>query len=88
MAKNPGLMYETPTEEYLKLWCSLSRTTGSFTVRNASCPNESAAREINYPSMAALLDMQSFVVSFPRTVTNVGHINSTYIASMSHYYKY
>ncbi|PWA47293.1 peptidase S8, subtilisin-related protein [Artemisia annua] len=88
MATDPGLVYETPIEEYLKVWCSLSRTTGSLTATNASCPNESAAREINYPYMAALLDMQSFVVSFPRTVTNEGRANSTYIASMSHYYKY
>ncbi|PWA97761.1 peptidase S8, subtilisin-related protein [Artemisia annua] len=29
MATDPGLVYETPIEEYLKLWCSLSRTTGS-----------------------------------------------------------
>ncbi|PWA99865.1 subtilisin-like protease SBT4.3 [Artemisia annua] len=82
MAADPGLVYETPIEEYLKLWCSLSRTTGSSTATNANCSNESAAREMNYPSMAALLDTQSFVVSFPRTVTNVGHANSTYISSI------
>ncbi|GJW88758.1 hypothetical protein Tco_0164098 [Tanacetum coccineum] len=32
--------------------------------------------------MAALLEMQSFLVSRPRTVTNVGHANSTYVSSI------
>ncbi|GJU78731.1 subtilisin-like protease SBT4.3 [Tanacetum coccineum] len=66
MATDPGLVYETRVEEYQ-----------SLTATNASFPSD---REINYPSMAALVDMQSFVVSIPRTVRNVGLANSTYVA--------
>ncbi|GJY06417.1 subtilisin-like protease SBT4.3 [Tanacetum coccineum] len=57
MATDPGLVYETPVEEYQ-----------SLTATNASFPSD---REINYPSMAALVDKQSFVVSIPRTVTDL-----------------
>ncbi|GKF04725.1 subtilisin-like protease SBT4.3, partial [Tanacetum coccineum] len=82
MATYPSLVYEMPIEEYLKVQFNVSRTIGSLTTTNSSCLNESATREINYSSMAALLDMQSFVVSFPRTATNVGQANSTYVASI------
>nr|GEU40379.1 subtilisin-like protease SBT4.9 isoform X2 [Tanacetum cinerariifolium] len=66
MATDPGLVYETRVEEYQ-----------SLTATNASFPSD---REINYPSMAALVDKQSFVMSIPRTVRNVGQANSTYVA--------
>nr|GEV40445.1 protein root hair defective 3-like [Tanacetum cinerariifolium] len=66
MATDPGLVYETRAEEYQ-----------SLTATNASFPSD---REINYPSTAALVDKQSFVVSIPRTVRNVGQANSTYVA--------
>ncbi|MFS8029382.1 putative subtilisin-like protease, fibronectin type-III domain-containing protein [Helianthus anomalus] len=40
-----------------------------------------ATKEINYPSMAVqVVAGESFVVSFPRSVTNVGRANSTYVA--------
>lgn len=52
--------------------------------RIASCQNQSTAtlKDINYPSMAVQLDMKehAFTASFPRTVTNVGLANSTYVA--------
>ncbi|PWA62051.1 subtilisin-like protease SBT4.3 [Artemisia annua] len=80
-AKNPGLVYETPVEEYFKIWCNISRIAGSFTVTNASCPTQLTLKDINYPSMSVRLDMKDvFTVSFPRTVTNVGRANSTYVA--------
>ncbi|GJV55135.1 subtilisin-like protease SBT4.3 [Tanacetum coccineum] len=79
MATDFGLVYETLIEEYLKVGCNTSPTNGRLTATNVSCPSD---REINYPSMAVLVDMQSFVVSFPRTVTNVGQANSTYVAAI------
>ncbi|MFS8029312.1 putative cucumisin [Helianthus anomalus] len=80
-ATNPGLVYETSTEEYLRVWCNVSRSLGSVIPANASCPHTLTPKEINYPSMAVQLDMKkTFTVSFPRTVTNVGHTNSTYVA--------
>lgn len=82
-AKDPGLVYETPVEEYFKIWCNISRIAGSFTVTNASCPTQLTLKDINYPSMSVRLDMKdAFMVSFPRTVTNVGRANSTYVASI------
>ncbi|KAF5779666.1 putative cucumisin [Helianthus annuus] len=49
--------------------------------KNASCPMKLATKEINYPSMAVqVVAGESFVVSFPRSVTNVGRANSTYVA--------
>lgn len=83
-ALNPGLVYETSIEEYLQIWCNISRTPGILTATNVRCPMKLTPKEINYPSMAAQLDMKSyeFMVSFPRTVTNVGQANSTYVASI------
>ncbi|GKC25318.1 subtilisin-like protease SBT4.3, partial [Tanacetum coccineum] len=79
METDPGLVYETPFEEYLKVGCNISPTTESLIAPNASCPSDG---DINYPSMADLVDMQSFVVSFPRIVTNVSQANSTYVVAI------
>lgn len=74
-ALNPGLVYETPMEEYLQIWCNMSRPT------NASCPVKLTPKDINYPSMAAEVDGRyPFTTTFPRRVTNVGSANSTYVA--------
>ncbi|KAL4586886.1 hypothetical protein LXL04_011533 [Taraxacum kok-saghyz] len=78
-AKDPGLIYETSKQDYQKIWCNITLTVGGFTTGNASCP--ATIRELNYPSMAVQVYMRSsFVVSFPRTVTNVGKANSRYVA--------
>ncbi|KAI3497645.1 hypothetical protein L1887_33099 [Cichorium endivia] len=61
--KDPGLVYDTSQEDYNKIWCSISQS------RNASCRGANLTlRELNYPSMAVQVDINSdFVVSFPRT---------------------
>ncbi|GJZ10346.1 subtilisin-like protease SBT4.3 [Tanacetum coccineum] len=80
-ARNPGLVYETPVEDYFKIWCNISRIQGSFTAKNASCPTQMTLKDLNYPSMSVQVDTKdAFTVYFPRTVTNVGRANSTYVA--------
>ncbi|KAK1425821.1 hypothetical protein QVD17_21182 [Tagetes erecta] len=82
-ATNPGLVYETFFQEYHKIWCNISRTPGSVIPTNASCPTKLTPKEINYPSMAAQVQVRyAFVVSFPRIVTNVGQANSAYVATI------
>ncbi|MFS7998001.1 putative subtilisin-like protease, fibronectin type-III domain-containing protein [Helianthus anomalus] len=52
-----------------------------MTHKNASCPIKLSTKKINYPSMAVqAVAEESFVVSIPRSVTNVGRANSTYVA--------
>ncbi|KAJ0638654.1 putative cucumisin [Helianthus annuus] len=81
-ATTPGLVYETSFQEYLKIWCNISRSTpGSVVPTSSSCPTKSTAKDINYPSMAVQVKVgASFAVAFPRTVTSVGQVNSTYVA--------
>ncbi|KAK9050968.1 hypothetical protein SSX86_027593 [Deinandra increscens subsp. villosa] len=82
-AINPGLVYETSFEEYLMIWCNLSRTLGDMIPTGDSCPMKLTLKEVNYPSTAAQVQVKRvFKVSFPRTVTNVGQANSTYVASI------
>ena len=76
-AKDPGLVYDASEEDYHKIWCGISQSI------NATCNANLMLRQFNYPSMAVQVDMNSaFVVSFPRTVTNVGKANSSYVASI------
>ncbi|KAK1425830.1 hypothetical protein QVD17_21191 [Tagetes erecta] len=82
-AISPGLVYETYVEDYLRIWCNILRGPGSMIPIDVNCPVQLTPREINYPSMAAQVEVRnSYSVSFPRTVTNVGRANSTYVASI------
>ncbi|KAL7604220.1 hypothetical protein Lser_V15G14936 [Lactuca serriola] len=77
-AKDPGLVYDTSKEDYHKIWCNISQR-----ILNTTCDANLTLRQLNYPSMAVQVDVNSaFVVSFPRTVINVGKANSTYVASI------
>ncbi|CAH1421351.1 unnamed protein product [Lactuca virosa] len=77
-AKDPGLVYDTSKEDYHKIWCRIFQS-----ILNTTCDANLTLRQMNYPSMAVQVGMNSaFVVSFPRTVTNVGKANSTYVASI------
>ncbi|KAL8269060.1 hypothetical protein R6Q59_002858 [Mikania micrantha] len=61
-ATNTGLVYETSIEEYMRIWCNISQTLGSAIPINASCPvSFTRHRDINYPSMAAQLDVKKSV---------------------------
>ncbi|CAH1434877.1 unnamed protein product [Lactuca virosa] len=76
-AKDPGLVYDISEEDYQMIWCNIAHSV------NASCRANFPLTQLNYPSMVARVDVKSaFVLSFPRTVTNVGDANSKYVASI------
>jgi hypothetical protein len=78
-AIDPGLVYETSKEDYIKMLCSMQV---SFF---GTCPSESkgSPKDLNYPSMQVLVETgKSFAVEFPRTVTNVGIANSTFVSKV------
>ncbi|KAM4071612.1 hypothetical protein ACB094_11G074100 [Castanea mollissima] len=78
-AIEPGLVYETFKEDYIKMLCSIKI---SFF---GTCPKgvKGSPKDLNYPSMQALVESDnSFTVEFPRTVTNVGPAGSTYKAKV------
>ena len=78
-AVEPGLVYETSKDDYLKMLCSMQI---SFF---GTCPKDvkGSQKDLNYPSMSVrLASNNSFRVEFPRTVTNVGPANSKYEAKV------
>ncbi|XAR65155.1 Cucumisin [Bertholletia excelsa] len=85
-ATNPGLVYETSTNAYIKMLCDMGYDADKLRkmAGNASsCPAgpKGSPSYLNYPSMAAPVKVNSsFSVRFPREVTNVGVSNSTYKA--------
>ncbi|CAN0854500.1 Subtilisin-like protease SBT4.9 [Linum grandiflorum] len=91
-ATNPGLVYETLPENYLKLLCNLGygtrkvrAITGDKTSTCTGRPHRTAINNFNYPSITAALQpksVASFSVHFTRTVTNVGYARSTYKAQI------
>ncbi|XP_030964441.1 subtilisin-like protease SBT4.3 [Quercus lobata] len=87
-AVDPGLVYNASKEDYINLLCSLGYDEKNLRLisgDNSTCPKVSTktlARDLNYPSMTAMVSpLQSFNVTFHRTVTNVGFANSTYKAT-------
>ncbi|KAJ4830132.1 hypothetical protein Tsubulata_006751 [Turnera subulata] len=88
-ALNPGLVFETTTEDYLKFLCYYGYTEKnirSMSNTNFNCPKNSFDRlisNINYPSISiGKLDRHNPAQMIKRTVTNVGSSNATYIASV------
>ncbi|XP_042486209.1 subtilisin-like protease SBT4.4 [Macadamia integrifolia] len=88
-AINPGLVYETLKEDYIKFLCNIGWDTNRVQMvsgDNSSCPQgtKGTALDLNYPSMTAYIQQKDkpFVVNFTRTVKNVGLANSTYKASV------
>ncbi|KMT05160.1 hypothetical protein BVRB_7g173080 [Beta vulgaris subsp. vulgaris] len=89
---NPGLVYETAEDDYMTFLCKLGYNKEQITLisgnRSFSCPKKTSnkslsAKDVNYPSMASLVDSEkSFNVMFFRTVTNVGVANSNYTAKI------
>ncbi|KAL4599122.1 hypothetical protein ACB092_11G104600 [Castanea dentata] len=79
-AIEPGLVYETLKEDYIKMLCSIKICFFG------TCPKgvKGSPKDLNYPSMQALVESDnSFTVEFPRTVTNVGPAGSTYKAKVN-----
>lgn len=78
-AAHPGLVYETLPADYNKLLCGLNTSQAL----NISCSGvvPIKAKDLNYPTLAARVKTgKGFRVTFSRTVTNVGTLNSTYRA--------
>ncbi|AED97147.1 Subtilase family protein [Arabidopsis thaliana] len=82
-ATNPGLVYEITKTDYFAFLCGMNynKTTVKLISGEAvTCSEKISPRNLNYPSMSAKLSGSniSFIVTFNRTVTNVGTPNSTY----------
>lgn len=75
VAADPGLVYDASYEDYLVYLCSITggnQLDGFFT-----CPNDvPPPSNLNYPSLA--IAQVNGSVTVVRTVTNVGHENSSY----------
>ncbi|XP_023644696.1 subtilisin-like protease SBT4.3 [Capsella rubella] len=85
-ASNPGLVYETETEDYLKMLCAEgfdSRSLTKIAGQNVTCSERTEVKDLNYPTMTTFVSaLDPFNITFRRTVTNVGFPNSTYKASV------
>lgn len=91
-ALDPGLVFETTTEDYLRFLCynrSPEKTIRSMSKTNFKCPRKSLggliSSSINYPSISiGRLDRsRGSVRTIKRSVTNVGRIpNVTYTATV------
>ncbi|KAK4481619.1 hypothetical protein RD792_012523 [Penstemon davidsonii] len=91
-ATNPGLVYETSRNEYIKMLCNMGYTKKVvrklFGDRRITCPKQQRGRvtgkDLNYPSMTYQINIDApFSVKFSRTVTNVGTDKSTYKAKIT-----
>ncbi|KAL8035624.1 hypothetical protein ABFS82_12G106500 [Erythranthe guttata] len=91
-ATNPGLVYETSREDYIKLLCSIGYSAESirqlFKDNSIDCSkfkkvDSTNKDDFNYPSMTVkVAEGAPFSATFSRTVTNVGLANSTYTAAV------
>ncbi|KAF2300872.1 hypothetical protein P3X46_001691 [Hevea brasiliensis] len=86
-ALNPGLVFETITEDYLQFLCYFGyseKKIRSMANKNFNCPRisfEKLISNINYPSISiSKLDRHQAAQTIKRSVTNVGSPNATYIA--------
>ncbi|XP_023640928.1 subtilisin-like protease SBT4.9 [Capsella rubella] len=82
-ALNPGLVYELDKTDHIAFLCGLNYTLKTLQLisgETVTCTGKSLTRNLNYPSMSAkiLESNSSFIVTFNRTVTNLGSPNSTY----------
>lgn len=84
LVANPGLVYETSKDDFVKMLCSIGFNTSNLRIiagDNATCPRveKLTPKDMNYPTITSIVvENKPFAVSFPRTVTNVGLTNSTY----------
>ncbi|MCD7446992.1 hypothetical protein HAX54_020770 [Datura stramonium] len=80
-ANDPGLIYDTPFEDYLPYLCGLNytnREVGKLLQRKVNCSEVKSIPEeqLNYPSFSIRLG--STPQTYTRTVTNVGDAKSSY----------
>ncbi|KAK6139273.1 hypothetical protein DH2020_026985 [Rehmannia glutinosa] len=88
-AVDPGLVYETFTDDYIKMFCGLgydsAKLSKIFGVNiTCSAGQHGRSKDLNYPSMTSYINTSvTFSEYFTRTVTNVGLANSTYKVTTS-----
>ncbi|PRQ55932.1 putative tripeptidyl-peptidase II [Rosa chinensis] len=89
-ALNPGLVFETITENYLEFLCYYGykeKNIRSMSNTKFNCPKistEELISNINYPSISvSKLNRHKPIMTIKRTATNVGAPNSTYIAKVN-----
>ncbi|XP_004308189.1 PREDICTED: CO(2)-response secreted protease-like [Fragaria vesca subsp. vesca] len=89
-ALNPGLVFETITENYLEFLCYYGYKEKDIRLMSNTkfnCPKVSTEKlisNINYPSISvSKLNRHQPVMTIKRTATNVGAPNSTYIAKVN-----
>ncbi|CAN4127478.1 unnamed protein product [Withania somnifera] len=80
-ASDPGLIYDTPFEDYVPYLCGLNytnREVGKLLQRKVNCSEVKGIPEaqLNYPSFSIRLG--STPQTYTRTVTNVGESKSSY----------
>ncbi|KAL8518788.1 hypothetical protein ACS0TY_009953 [Phlomoides rotata] len=77
-AVDPGLVYETSSDDFIKIYCSLGGE--NIFQGNVTCPKgvQFAPKDLNYPSITSSINNGTFSEIFTRTVTNVGPGKSEY----------
>ncbi|XP_049415574.1 subtilisin-like protease isoform X2 [Solanum stenotomum] len=81
-ANDPGLIYDTPFEDYVPYLCGLKytdRQVGNLLQRKVNCSEVKSIPEaqLNYPSFS-IFGLGSTPQTYTRTVTNVGDATSSY----------
>ncbi|XP_015085422.1 subtilisin-like protease SBT1.7 [Solanum pennellii] len=81
-ANDPGLVYDTPFEDYVPYLCGLKYTdqqVGNLLQRKVNCSEVKSILEaqLNYPSFS-IFGLGSTPQTYTRTVTNVGDATSSY----------
>ncbi|XP_021908927.1 cucumisin-like [Carica papaya] len=88
-AIDPGLVYDASEADYVDFLCKEGYNTTLVRIisgDNSSCPSDQPGKawDLNYPSFSlSLLDGETVMATYPRTVTNVGPANSIYHAKVS-----
>lgn len=79
-ALDPGLVYDLKPDDYVTYLCGLhgSGQVGIIAGFNVDCSSVTEERDLNYPSFMVPEVDDKILVTFVRTVTNVGESNSTY----------
>ncbi|CAN6466236.1 unnamed protein product [Victoria cruziana] len=78
-AANPGLVYDMGVPDYVQFLCSLgynSFAISRLTSKGTTCGPNGSVSDLNLPSITISGLRKTTTVS--RTVTNVGHVRSTY----------
>ncbi|PKA60251.1 Subtilisin-like protease [Apostasia shenzhenica] len=86
-ANDPGLVYETNTDDYIPYLCGLKYYTAwevkAIVNERVSCSKKMAAEEVNYPAIQVSMGSAGAKnKTIKRTVKNVGEASSTYTAKV------